>query len=91
MEVYRELTSEDSERIEELKILKLKDELSKTYDVLALISEGGFGKVFKVKAINSNKIYALKVLKANLLREMNVHKWEETKKRLAMTFLSVFE
>lgn len=81
MKVYRELTPEDCEKIEELKLLNLKDEISRTYDFLALISEGGFGKVFKVKSLNSNRIYALKVLKANLLREMNVKKWEETKKR----------
>lgn len=39
----------------------------KNFDVLELLGQGTFGKVFKVKKKGADKIYAMKVLKKSVL------------------------
>jgi hypothetical protein len=54
------------------KVLKLTSKnsfIKKDFDILSTIGEGAYAKVYKIKHIESNQIYAMKVIEKRLLEK----------------------
>ena len=62
------------------KLEKKKGKISKdAFSIISLIGTGSYGKVFLVRKIDTNKIYAMKVLNKSFVRKYKQikHTWTE--------------
>jgi len=56
------------EKAEEDEVLLEDEDVGfKSFEIIELLGQGTFGKVFKVKKVGTDKIYAMKVLKKSVL------------------------